>query len=225
MIQPYQHINSTLQVLLFGVTIAITPVAAQADSAAEKGFEIARAINNSDNGFGVSIASAKMILSNKAGQSTTRKMQFLTLERVSETVGDKSISIFSTPADIMGTAVLSHAKIKGDDSQWIYLPAAKRVKRIPSSNKSGPFMGSEFSYEDITAEELGKFTYKWVKSEACGSAKCDVIERAPTYKHSGYSHQSVWINSKTKQSEKVQFFDQAKNHVKTLTFSDYKKYD
>ena len=85
-------------------------------------------------------------------------------------------------------------------------------------------MGSEFSYEDITAEELGKFTYEWVKSEACGSAKCDVIERAPTYKHSGYSHQSVWINSKTKQSEKVQFFDQAKNHVKTLTFSDYKKY-
>jgi hypothetical protein len=35
--------------------------------------------------------------------------------------------------------------------QWLYLPALKRVKRISSSNKSGPFVGSEFAYEDISS--------------------------------------------------------------------------
>ncbi|MBT4829190.1 MAG: outer membrane lipoprotein-sorting protein, partial [Marinovum sp.] len=134
------------------------------------------------------------------------------------------LSIFSTPADIRGTAVLSHAKIKGNDKQWIYLPAAKRVKRISSSNKSGPFVGSEFSYEDITAQELGKFTYKWIKTDACGSAKCEIIERVPTYKNSGYSRQLVWVNTKTKQSERIHYFDRAGNHVKTLTWAGYKKY-
>ena len=56
-----------------------------------------------------------------------------------------------TPRDIEGTALLSHAKILDADDQWLYLPALKRVKRISSSNKSGPFVGSEFAFEDFTA--------------------------------------------------------------------------
>ena len=50
-------------------------------------------------------------------------------------------SIFDTPADVEGTIFLSHTKIKKPDDQWLFLPALKRVKRISSSNKSGPFMG------------------------------------------------------------------------------------
>ena len=214
-----QQSNRALCVLVFGAALALSPFTALAKDAVTKGFEIAKASDISDNGFGDSTAIAKMILTNKAGQSTSRDMKFMTLERTSDKVGDKSISIFSTPADIRGTAVLSHAKIKGNDKQWIYLPAAKRVKRISSSNKSGPFVGSEFAYEDITAQELGKFTYKWIKTEACGSAKCEVIERVPTYKNSGYSRQLVWVNTKTKQSERLHYFDRAGNHVKTLTWA------
>ena len=224
MLLPSLPSNSSFWAILFSAFAALSPLATQAQDSEQKGYDIAKASDKSDNGFRDSTATAKMILTNKAGQSTTREMQFLTLERTSDKVGDKSISIFSTPADIKGTAVLSHAKIKDNDDQWIYLPAAKRVKRISSSNKSGPFVGSEFAYEDITAQELGKFSYKWLKTEACGNAKCELIERIPIYKNSGYSRQLVWINTKTKQSEMIHFFDRAKNHVKTLTFSGYKKY-
>ena len=225
MLHQLQQNKRALHALAFSAVFALSPLAVLAEDAVKKGYEIAKASDISDSGFGDSIASAKMILTNKASQSTTREMEFRTLERTSDKVGDKSLSIFSTPADIRGTAVLSHAKIKGNDKQWIYLPAAKRVKRISSSNKSGPFVGSEFSYEDITAQELGKFTYKWIKTDACGSAKCEVIERVPTYKNSGYSRQLVWVNTKTKQSERIHFFDRAGNHVKTLTWAGYKKYN
>lgn len=210
--------------LIASVVIALAPLGATAQDAAQKGLEIATKSDNSDNGFGDSTAQAKMVLKNKAGQSSSRELEFLTLERTSNKVGDKTISVFSTPADIKGTAVLSHAKITANDDQWIYLPALKRVKRISSSNKSGPFVGSEFAYEDITAQELGKFSYKWMKTEKCGGATCEVVERVPTYKKSGYSRQLVWVNTKTWQTEKIHFFDRANNHVKTLTFSGYKKF-
>lgn len=217
--------NRRRALALIASTVLLTvPLAATAQDAAQKGLEIATRSDNSDNGFGDSTANAKMVLRNAAGQSSTRQMLFMTLERKNNRVGDKTISVFSTPADIKGTAVLSHAKITANDDQWIYLPALKRVKRISSSNKSGPFVGSEFAYEDITAQELGKFKYKWIRTEKCGGATCEVVERIPTYKKSGYSRQLVWINTKTWQAERIQFFDRAGNHVKTLTFEGYKRY-
>ena len=62
--------------------------------------------------------------------------------------------MFDEPRDVKGTAFLIHAHKQEADDQWLYLPALKRVKRISSSNRSGSFMGSEFSYEDLGAQEL-----------------------------------------------------------------------
>ena len=73
-------------------------------------------------------------------------------------------------------------------------------------------MDSEFSYKEITAQGLAKFTKKWVTSEACGSAKYDVIKRVPTYK--------TWAILGTS----IHFFYRAKNHVNTLPFSGYTKH-
>lgn len=222
MLRQFQLNKRNALAIFAGAILAFSPLTAL--SQAQKGLEIATRSDNSDNGFGDSTATAVMVLTNTAGQSSSRELRFMTLERVSTGVGDKTISLFSTPADVKGTAVLSHAKITANDDQWIYLPALKRVKRISSSNKSGPFMGSEFAYEDITAQEVGKFTYNWLRSEKCGSANCEVIERIPTYKKSGYSRQVIWVNSKTLQIETTQFFDRSGNHVKTLTSSGWKRY-
>ena len=128
----------------------------------EKGYEIAARSDRSDNGFGSSEVSATMTLRNAAGQETTRELSFKTLERENEGVGDKSLVIFETPRDVEGTALLSHAKILEPDDQWLYLPALKRVKRISSANKSGPFVGSEFAFEDFTSTELNKYSYEYL---------------------------------------------------------------
>ena len=118
-----------------------------------------------------------MVLRNAAGQETTRELFFRTLEKESEQVGDKSLVVFRTPRDVEGTALLSHAKITDQDDQWLYLPALKRVKRISSANKSGPFVGSEFAFEDFTATELNKYTYNYLLSEEVDGMMMDVVER------------------------------------------------
>ena len=200
-------------------------LSAGASTPEEKGFEIAARSDRSDLGFGQSEVELQMVLRNAAGQETTRTLRISTLEKPDETVGDKSLVLFDTPRDIEGTALLSHAKILDPDDQWLYLPALKRVKRISSSNKSGPFVGSEFAFEDFTAIELNKFDYTYIGTEACGSMQCDVLERTPRYENSGYTRQVSWVDQADFQIRKVEFYDRRGDLLKVLELKDYRQYD
>ena len=71
-----------------------------------------------------------------------RELEIRTLEVKDD--GDKSLTVFHTPRDVRGTALLTFSHGVDPDDQWLYLPALRRVKRIASNNQSGPFMGSEF---------------------------------------------------------------------------------
>ena len=208
--------------LFFGITFA-GPVAAS--TAAEKGFEIAARSDRSDVGFGDSRVELQMVLRNAAGQESTRSLEIATLEKADEDVGDKSLVLFDTPRDVEGTALLSHAKILDPDNQWLYLPALKRVKRIASSNKSGPFVGSEFAFEDFTSLELNKYEYRYLGTETLDGMEHDVIERLPRYENSGYSKQITWVDQDVYQIRKVEFYDRRGDLLKVLTLADYRQYD
>ncbi len=190
----------------------------------ERGFEVAARSDRSDRGFGDSEVELQMILRNAAGQKATRTMRIATLEIPDEDVGDKSLVVFHSPKDIDGTALLSHAKILEPDNQWLYLPALKRVKRISSANKSGPFVGSEFAFEDFTALELNKYSYKYLSEEAVDGKAMDVVERQPLYKNSGYTRQVAWIDQEIFQLRRVDFFDRKGELLKTLLLEDYREY-
>ena len=194
-------------------------------SAEEKGFEIAARSDRSDRGFSDSTVDLKMVLRNAANKESSRTLAIKTLEIQDEDVGDKSLVVFDSPRDINGTALLSHAKILDPDDQWLFLPALKRVKRISSTNKSGPFVGSEFAFEDFTATELNKYTYKWLREEPCGEFTCDVIERYPRYENSGYTKQISWVDQSVYQVRQVDFYDRKDSLLKTLTLLDYKEYE
>jgi outer membrane lipoprotein-sorting protein len=211
-------------VIAFSGGIAFgTPVAA--NTPAEQGFEIAARSDRTDVGFGNSRVDLQMVLRNAAGQQATRSLKIATLEKPDESVGDKSLVLFGTPRDIQGTALLSHAKILDPDDQWLFLPALKRVKRISSSNKSGPFVGSEFAFEDFTAIELNKFDYRYIGTETCGAFQCDVLERQPRYENSGYSKQISYVDQEVFQIRKVEFYDRRGDLLKVLELGDYRQYE
>ena len=200
---------------------SLTPLSVLADSTA-RGLEIATEADKRDSGFIDSTAAMKMELKNKQGQTSIREVRVKTLEVNGD--GDKALSIFDTPADIKGTASLTYSHALKPDEQWLYLPALKRVKRISSKNKSGPFMGSEFAYEDISSQEIDKYTYKYIKDEILNGIDSFVVERYPAYKHSGYTRQVAWVNKQEYRAEKIDFYDRKNTLLKTLTYSGYKKY-
>ena len=206
-----------------GILIAIFLISfAQGQSPEKKGLEIAQAADLSDQGFGSSQANLKMILRNKHGQESTRMMENQTLELIED--GDKSLIVFDSPRDVKGTATLTYTHKEGPDDQWLYLPAIKRVKRISSDNKSGPFMGSEFAYEDLSSQEVEKYTYKYLKDENMAGADCFVVERDPVDPKSGYTRQVVWFNKENYRQEKVEYYDRKNSLLKTLTFENYNIY-
>ena len=197
--------------------------ATAANSAEEKGLAIALEEDGRDAGFGDFTADLLMTLMNKHGQKSIRKIRVRTLEVKND--GDKTLTIFDNPKDVKGTAFLTFSHKKGDDDQWLYLPALKRVKRISSRNKSGSFMGSEFAYEDISSQEVEKYTYKWIRDEKYGGRECFVIERYPVdKKNSGYTQQVNWIDKLEYRPWKIEYYDRKKSLLKTLTFNGYQKY-
>jgi len=194
-----------------------------AETMEEKGLSVALEADARDSGFGDYTASMTMILRNKQGKESTRQIRNKTLEVVND--GDKSLSIFDTPKDVRGTAFLSFSHKQGDDEQWLYLPALKRVKRINSRNKSGSFMGSEFAYEDIASQEVEKYTYKHLREEDYNGQLCFVGESYPVdKKNSGYTKRISWVDKAEYRIQKVEFYDRKNSLLKTLIVSDYHQY-
>jgi hypothetical protein len=214
--------NKIFSTSLLCAALSFSAFFAQAETPEEKGLAIAVEADRRDTGFVDFTADLTMELRNKQGDSSIRFIHLKTLEVTGD--GDKSLSVFEKPADVSGTAFLSFSHALVPDEQWLYLPALKRVKRINSNNKSGPFMGSEFAYEDLASQEIAKYNYKYLKDETVNGVACLVIERRPTYEHSGYTRQLVWLNQAEYRPEKIVFYDRKDSLLKTLIYSGYKQY-
>ncbi|MET0085687.1 MAG: outer membrane lipoprotein-sorting protein [Sedimenticola sp.] len=207
-------ITTTAFLLASGASLAETPE--------EKGLAIAKESKVRDLGWGDIQSEMTMVLRNRQGQESLREIRSKTLEVDND--GDKGLTIFDKPRDVKGTAFLSFSHPVAADEQWLYLPALKRVKRIASRNKSGPFMGSEFAYEDLTSFEVEKYTYKYLADEQLNRLDCFKVEQYPVDKFSGYTRRITWIDKQEYRIQKVEFYDRKNALLKTLTFHDYKQY-
>ena len=208
--------------ILPAILMCLLPLSLLAETPEEKGLAIAQEADRRDSGFRNYTNDVRMILKNRQGQESIREIRSKTLEVDGD--GDKSLTIFDEPRDVKGTALLSFTHKEGPDDQWLYLPALKRVKRIASDNKSGPFMGSEFAYEDITSQEVEKYTYKYLRDDSFDGMDVFVFERYPVDKKSGYTRQIIWMDKEHYKERKIEFYDRKDTLLKTLLFTDYHQY-
>ncbi|NIQ11612.1 MAG: outer membrane lipoprotein-sorting protein, partial [Gammaproteobacteria bacterium] len=169
------------------------------------GLEIAKEMKARERGFINYTARMKMVLVSSSGDEKVRLLRVKTLEMDGD--GDKTLAIFDSPADVKGTAFLSHSHVSRADDQWLFLPMLKRVKRIAPANQIAPFMGSEFSYEDLASAEVGKFTYDYLGDEVLDGRPCFKLERIPVSEYSGYSRQVVWVDKERYVPLRTDYYD------------------
>ena len=205
---------------LFGLLV-IANTMAFAD--AERGLEVAMSVDAADRGWGDEEVSAEMILRAVDGREVKRFIRTRSIEVDGD--GDKTLVVFDRPADVKGTVFLTHAHKMGNDDQWLFLPALRRVKRISSSNRSGPFMGSEFAFEDIASEEVERYAYSFIEDGECiDGLDCYIYERYPVDESSGYSKQIVYADKEHHRIHKIEYYDRKNSHLKTLERSEYERF-
>jgi hypothetical protein len=187
-----------------------------------RGLAVAQEADRRDDGWRCSVVEVRMTLSNAHGETSERQLRSATLEVSGD--GDRTLVVFDQPADVKGSAVLTYSHGTGPDDQWLYLPAVKRVKRIASSNKAGPFMGSEFAFEDLSSQEVEKYSYRFVGQDTLGGLPTVVVERDPVDPKSGYTRQRVWYDQQHYRPLKIDYYDRKDALLKTLTYERYEAY-
>ena len=119
-----------------------------------------------------------MLLIDKNGKERTRD-----IKSYAKDFGEDNhrTMFFKSPSDVKNTAFLTYDydDSSKDDDQWLYLPALKKVKRIPSTDKSSSFMGSDFSYFDMTDRDLEDYDFKLLKETKVRGHDAWMIESKP----------------------------------------------
>lgn len=189
----------------------------------EKGQEIANRVHLASQGYIGEESLTNMILIDAYGSKVVREIEGKSIE--GKNSDDKALSIFKTPKDVKGTKFLTWSHKNKSDDQWLYLPSLRRVKRISSRNKSSSYMGSEFTYEDLSSQDPIKFIYRFVKEVTDKRyGKSWVLERKKKDKTS-YSKERLYISQKYMNAYKTEFYDQRGELLKIGQASDFKEFN
>jgi outer membrane lipoprotein-sorting protein len=202
--------------LLLITTLTASLFAISSEEVAKKSYEVI-------SGYKSSLSKTTMILKNAQGVENIRKLE---MKKIEGDDGDKSLLNFLYPDDLKDTKLLSFEVIGGDDKQWLYLPSLKRTKRISSRNKSGSFMASEFSYEDISSQNYKNYSYSGEAKEVTRDGVAYYkVTRTPIDVNSGYSKQVIWVDKSNFLAKFGEYYDKQDRLLKKINFSEYKVID
>jgi len=124
---------------------------------------------------------------------------------------EKRLIRFLSPADIKGTGLLTYDYEKKDDDMWLFMPALRKTRRIVSTEKAKNFMGSEFTYADMTPPILDDFTYEMLGEEEVAGTACWKIEMTPAdddvADENGFSKRVTFIAKQDHVIRKAVYYD------------------
>ncbi len=167
----------------------------------------------------------KLILRNARGEERKRDVAFYS--RDTEDDLSRMLMRFQAPADVKGTSYLSLETSGGDDENYLYLPALRRVKKIASSGSGGNFMSSDFTYYDIGMPELEDWKYRLLREEEKKGQACYVIECLPAtdkiLDDTGYGKIIRWVEKKRFNTVWSEYYDNGLNKWKELEVAEFRE--
>lgn len=170
-------------------------------------------------------AKVTMRLINKEGAERVREMTML--RRNSKEGGEQKYFLyFHKPSDVRGTAFLVWKYPQKDDDRWLFIPALNFVRRVAQSDKRSSFVGSDFSYEDISGRDLDDDEHRFLKEERLDGKETYVIESIPKDKGSSdYSRKLSWIDKLTFLPLKEEYYDKRGEPYRTFSADEVKQVD
>ena len=164
----------------------------------------------------------EMKIQARDGSSKERKLV------IKKKMGDKKKVMvkIQSPNDLKGVGLLTVSETGDDENQWLFLPSEKRSRRITSSNKGGKFLDSDLTYEDLSIETYKNFVNKVTKTykNKKGVDVAVIVSKAKNKKSTSYGTIKTWVNLKTNQILRSEYYSHKKKLVKKMDFKGYKKF-
>jgi hypothetical protein len=135
----------------------------------------------------------------------------------------KSLIRFLRPRDVQGVGFLTWDYRQGRDKQWLFLPAVGRVQRIAAHERTGSFMGTDFTYEDLEGRDIDDDEYTLLGEDSVFGIPCYMVEGKPVNETSSYSRRVAWIDRSNWLLKKVEFYDRRGKLLKILTIPRHER--
>ena len=152
-------------------------------------------------------ARVMMKLISKGGQERVREMMMLRKNYGEPRSEQKYFMYFFQPADVRNMTFMVYKYPGKDADRWLFVPAINMVRRIAAQDKRSSFVGSDFTYEDISGRNLEDDTHTVVKDEKIGTRDCTVIKSTPKAAEMEYSYKLSWIDKATFLPIKEEYYD------------------
>ena len=165
---------------VFVITILFTVLPVAAYSKDNAAWDIMQKVDARDDGDNRT-AMLTMVLIDRNGKKRTRSLRTFQKDQGRDT---RNLMFFLEPANVRNTGFLTHdfREPERDDDQWLYLPELRKTKRIASSSKSQSFMGTDFSYADMTRRVLEEWNYKLLGEREVHGNAAWLVEATPASK-------------------------------------------
>jgi hypothetical protein len=146
-----------------------------------------------------------MELIDRGGGKRVRVMTML--RRNQEADGEQKYFIyFHEPGDVRRLTFMVWKYPAREDDRWIFVPAVDLIRRIAAEDKYASFVGSDFSYEDVSGRDVAEDTHALVREERLGERDTFVIESVPRTP-SAFSKRISWIDSENFLPLREEYYD------------------
>ena len=150
-------------------------------------------------------AKVMMELINKDGQKRVRELTMLRKD-YEEGGNQKYFMYFHKPVDVKDTTFMVYKYPNKDDDRWLFIPAINLVKQIAANDKYSSFVGSDFTYEDVSGRKPDEDTHALLREDKLEGRNCFVIESIPKGS-SEYTKRISWIDEANFLPLKEEFYD------------------
>jgi len=188
----------------------------------DRGRDVVERMQQSTQGYGSFVADLEMRIFTDEGRQRVRTMTVSSLESES---GDRTLIILKTPVDLSGISFLSVLGAGGSRAQWIYLPSARRARRIGGGQSDDAFLGSHFTYRDMSSPIVDDYSYRWIRAQDIDGRPGALVERCHTTCTAETGHELLWIETDRHVLRRVDFFGVDGARTRTLTLEDYLQAD
>ncbi|MDR2793896.1 MAG: outer membrane lipoprotein-sorting protein [Treponema sp.] len=165
---------------------------------------------------------SRMVITAKNGSTTERIIDQYSKDDARGNA--RTVIVFQRPANVAGTRFLTMDTASGGSDRWIYLPSLGKIRRIAASESGGSFMGTDFSYDDIssTDRDVNLDSHTLLREEALNGAACYVIQSIPKDGSYQYSKTIVWVDKNNALIYKSERYDRRGALVKVMDMTNFK---